>query len=101
MSAQAIADLIALIAWQAPSLYTTARGKRKPVITGIPGKVFWHRWHKQSSVFRPDVRSAGITLKRKAKGQWEAILWPRASNAGLVGALGVTLPEVPKEENPF
>lgn len=100
MSAEAIAELSRVISWQSASLYETSRGRMKPVLRGIPGELFWHHW-KKNSAFRHSLRSAGITVKRIAKGQWEAILWPRKENAQLVELIGFALPVVPTNENPF
>lgn len=100
MSAEAIAELSRVISWQSASLYETSRGRFKPILRGIPGMLFWHHWKRKSS-FRSELKAAGISVKRIAKGQWEAILWPRKENALLVETIGLKLPEVPSNENPF
>lgn len=83
--------------WQAIVEHTTQRGRVKPVLTGIPGPLFWHHW-KHRAAFREQLRQAFIGVQRLAKGQWQVVIWINRHNQTLVESLGFTVPEVAKQE---
>lgn len=88
------------IEWQGVSEHTTQRGRVKPVLTGIPGPLFWHHW-KHRPEYRPLLKSATITLQRLERNNWQIVLWINRTNAHLVESLGFTVPDVQIENAPF
>lgn len=100
------ANLIGVpIQWQTAALHVTTRGRVKQIVTGIPGDALWHHWKKNGVELRATMQGHGITLARIAKGQWEVRLWVNARNLATALNLaelgGFSLPEVPKDVNPF
>lgn len=89
------------IAWQCISEHTTQRGRVKPVLTGIPGPLFWHHWKHQVE-FRAQLKEAMITLQKLEKNNWQCVLWINRHNSTLVESLGYSVPEVAvTEAGPF
>ena len=89
------------IKWQAASVYETKRGKKKPIVTGIPSSLFWRRYKHG---LRSQMNELGLSVRKLAKGQWEVICWPRAHSLPILADLGFVLPSVEVEaddENPF
>jgi len=85
------------VQWQGIAEHTTQRGRVKPVLTGIPGPLFWHHW-KHHTELREKMRTAGIGLQKLAKSQWQVVIWINRHNRNLVETLGFTVPEVAKQE---
>lgn len=87
------------ITWQSVSTHTTQRGRIKPIVTGIPSTLFWHRYKHG---LRSQMTLIGLSVRRLAKGQWEVICWPRAATIPILEDLGFKIPEVAAEESaPF
>ena len=84
-----------LINWQSGAIRETMRGKLKAVVYGIPGNAFFHAYRNRTA-FRKEAQGLGITVKRLAKGQWEAICWINRHNACLFEPLGIEIPEIPQ-----
>jgi hypothetical protein len=100
MSHDALREILTAcgIKWVGVSIHTTQRGRLKPVVTGIPSSLFWHRYKRG---LRSQMTAAGLTLKRLAKGQWEVVCWPRDMSKPILADLGFTIPEVEQPANPF
>lgn len=81
------------VTWQGISEVTTQRGRVKPVLTGIPGPLFWHHWkHRQE--FRAQLRAAMVTLRKLESAQWEVVLWINRHNQTAVENLGFRVPDL-------
>lgn len=92
-----IAPLDLPVTWQGISEHTTQRGRVKPVLTGIPGPLFWHHW-KHRAEFRAQLKAATITVARLERNSWQVVLWINRTNENLVESLGFTLPAVAQSE---
>lgn len=85
------------IKWQGIAEHTTQRGRTKPVLTGIPGPLFWHHW-KHRAEFRAQLKAAMITLQRLERNSWQVVLWINRTNENLVESLGYSVPVVAQQE---
>lgn len=91
------------VTWQGIAAHTTQRGRVKPVLTGIPGPLFWHHW-KHRAQFRAQLREAMITLKKLERNQWEVVCWINRHNTAAIETLGFQVPApaaVEKPDQPF
>jgi len=106
-----------IVEWQAAEIFTTNKGRQKPILTGVPTRNFWHHW-KQN---KRDIRDAGITLDfekvhvtretatgRAAKSggsykparagkRWRVVAWLSGGNAALADITGLGWPTMPGE----
>jgi hypothetical protein len=100
MSADSLREILTGlgIQWQALTIHETKRGRFKPIVTGIPGSLFWHRYKHG---LRSQMTAAGLTLRRLTKNNWEVICWPRPASIPILAELGFKMPEVQNPGLPF
>ena len=119
MNTQETVELLAgIVEWQAAEVYVTNKGKRKPILTGVPTRNFWHFW----KVNKQEIRNAGITLDfekvhatretatgRAAKSggsykparagkRWRVVAWLGGANGALADLTKLGWPEVQEDE---
>ena len=99
----AAAEVLAFVEWQGPSIYVTARGKSKHIVTGTPSPMFWRRWKQCGR----EIRQGYVSLRKLGKAQWEVVLWinretlPEALARGLLPSAEPERVPVPVGECPF
>ena len=111
---------IGKVDWQYTGARTTAKGKEKVVVEGIPQDGFWKLWKKAKSdpVLKEGLRRAGVTLgwemvakgprttetgiesrsgggykvRTGARKAWQVTVWVNKANRDMIARLGFEIP---------